>query len=152
MTLSLNACSVRIRFSEVGGVPRSFSSQERIEILYLGKLISAYGLITSYEKQPKTANERDSWGSFEGDLGLWMGGRWLARQLHHSRPTKPWPWIPNREDFRNGIWNLWEREYRLVECSESRSENVQRMLRVHCLKIREGVCILEAIVAPVSLR
>ena len=42
--------------------------------------------------------------------------------------------------------------YMFRESVDARSENVRRMLRMPCLKIIEGVCILVGIVTPVSLR
>ena len=42
------------------------------------KLISDYGQFFYYESQPRAADGIYFWGSFQGNSGLWTGGRWLV--------------------------------------------------------------------------
>ena len=62
--------------------PGARESKARTGRFLREKLISGYGLFSSYESQQGVANEQDSKGAFKGCLGLWVGGCLLARRLH----------------------------------------------------------------------
>ena len=50
-------------------------------------VISEHGLSSSYEGQQGAANGQDSWGVFQGCIGLWTAGWWFARRLHQLKAS-----------------------------------------------------------------